>query len=71
MKTKRINDSHISLQTNQDFPIGMFARMEDGFFYFYPSSGNLGFYPEHHLREIADMLKELNQEHNEDRKLTH
>lgn len=48
---------------NRNF-IGSVSRDVDGFFYFWPDSTNGGCYSECFLKDIHDMLKELNKKWN-------
>jgi hypothetical protein len=73
MKTRRITEHRINLETEQGFPIGEFERDVDGYFYYWPAIENRGSYSNFTLRKIAEMLDDLNKEWNETvaRELTH
>jgi hypothetical protein len=65
MKTSRIDEYRISLETKTGFQIGSFEKDVDGYYYYWPGDENRGSYSDCTLRKIADMLQELNKEWNE------
>ena len=57
---QQINKQKYSVRTKNGKLIGEFIRDVDGYFYFW-SENNLGAWPSHLLRDIADKLDEINQ----------
>jgi len=57
---KQINQQKYSVRNKNGKLIGEFIRDVDGYFYFW-SENNLGAWPSHLLRDIADKLDEINQ----------
>ena len=57
---QQINQQKYSVRTKNGKLIGEFIRDVDGYFYFW-SENNLGAWPSHLLRDIADKLDEINQ----------
>lgn len=62
---KKIHDTYYSLVTKNDFEVAKAIRDIDGFYYLYVDPKSGGLWNEYSLRQIADILRELNQPYEE------
>ena len=63
LTTEKINDHHLKIIFGGNRHIGYAIRDVDGYYYFEAVTQSSGFWSSYSLRMIADLLDEINQDH--------